>query len=134
MEPSDEDANEWLCDEAALESMEVPEPSILLQERRVELVVGLHQLSYQPRAEGPPCMAERDLVAREDIDDENWDEEEMRDVQWRPREIPMFQPQGAAVREIAVALLYNPNRHLEHEDYVSARQSTPPPEDEAGPP
>ena len=52
-EPSDEDANEWLCDEAVLESMEVPEPSILLQERRVEWVVGLHQPSHQPRAEGP---------------------------------------------------------------------------------
>ena len=49
-------------------------------------------------------MAERDLVAREDIDDENWDEEEMRDVEWKPREIPMFQPQEAAVREVAVAL------------------------------
>ena len=91
-------------------------------------------------------MAERNLVAREDIDDVKWDEEEIRDDEWRPREIPMFQPQGAAVREVAVALSrasrnarrrarrYNPNRHLEHEDYVSARQSTPPPEDEAGPP
>ena len=70
----------------------------------------------------------------------------MRDVEWRPREIPMYRPQGAAAREVVVApprasrsarrraRRYNPNRHLEREDYVSARESPPPPEDEAGPP
>ena len=83
------------------------------------------------------------MVARGD--DENWDEEEIRDVEWRPREIPMYRPQEAEGREVAAApprasssarrraRRYNPNRHLEHEDYVSAREFTPPLEDEAGP-
>ena len=38
------------------------------------------------------------MVARdEEGDDENWDEEEMRGIEWRPREIPMYRPQEVEV-------------------------------------
>ena len=78
-------------------------------------------------------------------DGENWDHEEVRDEQWRMREIPWYQAQGATVREVAgappqasrsmrrCARRYNPNRHLERNDYVSAKRSPSPHGSEAGP-
>ena len=106
----------------------------------MEWVVGLRQ----PIVERPPSAGGHEVVARDEEEDD-WNDEEMRGVEWRPREIPMYRPQGAAAREVAGApprasssarrraRRYNPNRHLEREDYVSARANSPSSE-EAGPP
>ena len=88
-----DDANEWLLDESVLEHAEAPGPCVVRQEHRVEWVVGLRQ----PIVERPPSAGGREVVARGD--DVNWDEEEMRDVEWRPREIPMYRPQEVEGRE-----------------------------------
>ena len=87
-------------------------------------------------------------VVRFVLDDDNWDSDrEGADAEFRPIDIPMFRPAAEQVARIAAdappprqsrsarrgARRYNPNRHLEREDYVSARASSPSSE-EAGPP
>ena len=42
----------------------------------MEWVIGLRQ----PIVERPPSAGEHEVVARDEEEDENWDEEEMRDV------------------------------------------------------
>ena len=140
VEISSDDANKWLLDESDLEPAEAPGACVVVQEHRVEWVVGLRQ----PIVERPPSAGGHEVVARDD-DDDDWNDEEMRGVERRTREIPMYRPQEAAAREVAVtppsasrsarrrARRYNPNRHLEREDYVSARANSPSSE-EAGPP
>ena len=71
-----DDANEWLLDESVLEHAEAPGPCVVRQEHRVEWVIGLRQ----PIVERPPSAGEHEVVARDEEEDENWDEEEMRDV------------------------------------------------------
>ena len=139
VELSDDGSNDdWMVDESALGPVEAPGPLVVVEERRVEWVIGVHQ----PRVETPPRADEQVVVA---VEDENWDDQDVRDVEWRPREIPMFRPRGGEAREEAVApprlsrsarrraRRYNPRRHLEHGDYVPAGRS-PSPVSETGPP
>ena len=136
-------SDEWLHDASVLEGVEVPGPGIIaIREHRVDWVVGL----YEPRLERPPSAGEQNLMAEGD-ENENWDSDAgEREMEFRPIEIPMFQPTGAPAHEAANAPLpclsrsarrrarrYNPNRHFEREDYVSARAYSPSSE-EAGPP
>ena len=76
-------------------------------------------------------------------EDENWDSDAgEREMEFRPIEVPMFRPMGAPAQGAANAppprlsrsarrraRRYNPNRHFEHEDYVSARAHSPPSEE-----
>ena len=85
-ELASDDANEWLLDESVLEHAEAPGPCVVMQEHRVEWVVGLRQ----PIVERPPSAGGHEVVARDDEDD--WNDEEMRDVEWRPGRSPCTGP------------------------------------------
>ena len=114
VELSDGGAVEWIEGERAPESDEGPGPFVVVQEHRVEWVVGLRQ----PRVELHPD------------DDENWDSDgEATGAESRPVEIPMFRPAPERIARVAAdapprqsrsarhrACRYNPNRHLERED------------------